>query len=105
MWPLQTHERRKEEMMNAIMLTLALLSGGAELADTGEVPATLLYVRTTPSGADVRLDGERLGISDDLFPVKPGAHEIAVDLEGYRPHHEVSADNARRFTSERVIVD
>ena len=74
--------------MNAITLTLVLFGGAVGQVETGDAPATLLYVRTTPSGAEVRLDGERVGTSDDLFEVKPGAREIAIDLPGHKLHRK-----------------
>lgn len=74
--------------MDTIMATLVVLSGLGGPAETDDVAATLLYVRTTPSGAGVSLDGKRLGSSNDLFEVKPGSHEIGIDLAGHRPHRK-----------------
>jgi len=89
-------------MMNAMMLTITLLAGAAEPADVTDAPATLLYVRTTPSGAEVRWDDKRVGNSNDLFPVKPGTHEIAVELEGYRPHRKTIEIEEGRITRIEV---
>jgi hypothetical protein len=52
-------------------------------------PDTLLFVRTTPAGAEVRLDGKPLGTSNDLFPVGPGTYRIVVDLRGHQPYERL----------------
>lgn len=69
--------------MHAALLVLTLFCAAGEPAETTEVPQTMLYVRTTPSGAEVRLDGNSLGTSNALFKVAPGDHKIVIALEGY----------------------
>jgi hypothetical protein len=53
-----------------------------ELPKTGEKRDTLLYVRTTPPGAEVLLNGRELGTSDGLFRVEPGSSTVSIELEG-----------------------
>jgi hypothetical protein len=55
---------------------------------SGQKADTLLFVRTTPTGAEVQLDGKKLGTSDGLFPVEPGEYKIVVDLQGHQPHEQ-----------------
>jgi len=74
--------------MNTVLLSWTLLWAAAPPLQTAEKPDTLLYVRTTPSGAEIRLEGKPLGKSDDLFPVKAGRYKIVVDLEGHQPKEQ-----------------
>ncbi len=77
------------EVQGMSTILLALLLGAApDPVEKAEAPQTLLYVRTTPAGARVCLDGKALGNSNELFPVKPGAYKIVVDLEGYEPQEQ-----------------
>ena len=47
---------------------------------------TSLFLSAEPEGALVRIDGESAGPSPiEDFPIHPGAHEIAVEREGFRP--------------------
>ena len=57
--------------MNVSLLSLALLTAGAAQVETQEKRTTELYVRTIPPGAEVIVDGQRVGTSDGLFPVRP----------------------------------
>ena len=54
-------------------------------AKTSEERSTRIYVRTTPPGASVVLDGKELGTSDGLFLVPPGVRKITLEMEGYDP--------------------
>jgi WD40 repeat protein len=67
------------------LFSLILLGVLAALAQTAEKPPTELYVRTTPPGAKVFVDGKELGTSPSLVEVEPGEHSITVKLEGYGP--------------------
>lgn len=53
-----------------------------------EKAETLLFVRTRPKGAEIQLNGKKLGKSDGLFPVEAGAYKIVLDLEGYQPQEQ-----------------
>jgi hypothetical protein len=46
-----------------------------------------LFVSTDPNGAEVRIDGVRIGTSGalDLLGLAPGRYEVEVRLEGYLP--------------------
>jgi tetratricopeptide (TPR) repeat protein len=64
---------------------------------------TELYVRTTPKGAKVFLNGKELGLSPDLFKVEPGTAKIVVKLEGYDPIEkelEIQASRINRLELE-----
>ncbi|MBN2578737.1 MAG: PEGA domain-containing protein [Pirellulales bacterium] len=74
--------------MSGTLLALTLLWMGAEPVESSETPQTMLYVRTTPAGAVIRLGGKELGQSDGLFPVAPGKYKIIIDLEGYQPEEQ-----------------
>lgn len=47
--------------------------------------ATRLYVKTIPAGAEVTVDGERLGTSDGLFLVPAGTRRVSVQFDGQDP--------------------
>ena len=74
--------------MNSTLLSLALLYTVAPPVQKASDPDTLLYVRTTPSGAEVRLNGQPVGTSDGLFAVKPGTYTIVVDLTDHQPEQQ-----------------
>jgi hypothetical protein len=74
--------------MSMALLALTLLCAGADPAETTKKPETMLYVRTMPSGAEIRLDGKSLGTSDGLFPVKAGNYKIVLDLAGFQPEEQ-----------------
>lgn len=51
-------------------------------------PTTRLYVRTTPPGAKVFLDGQSIGISPGLFFAPPGDRKITLELPGHDPQSQ-----------------
>jgi len=55
---------------------------------------TRLYVKTTPPGAEVRVDGSIVGRSNDLFQVDPGHREIFISKTGFisRTHQVTIAE-------------
>jgi len=71
--------------MSATWLSLALLGLLGAPVETQATAETLLYVRTSPPGAKLLLDGKPLGTSDDLFAVEPGVRRIVIELEGHGP--------------------
>ena len=85
----------------ALILFIALsgmISTGwsSEKVKTQEKAQTLLVVRTTPGGADVRLNGKPVGSSDELLPVEPGKYKLVVDLSGHEPvEQEITIRNGR----------
>ena len=83
------------------MPTLALvLLGCLTLGGEPSAPApTRLYVRTAPPGANVALDGKRLGKSDAIFSVAPGTQTVLVELDGFLPEErrvEIRAEEVTR---------
>jgi hypothetical protein len=67
--------------MNAILFSL-LLALGAQDVQTAPRPTTFLYVKTTPPGAEIRLDGKPLGKSNRLFDVSPGEYDLSLLMDG-----------------------
>ncbi len=84
--------------MNTTLLSLALFCLVAPPVKTEKTPQTLLYVRTTPSGAEIRLNGKPLGTSNNLFPVEPGDYKIVIDLEGHQPNEQKITIREGRIT-------
>ncbi len=67
--------------MTTSLLSLALYCFLAPPVETSVEAETLLYVSTTPAGAEVVLDGnETLGESNGLFRVPEGVHEIVIKI-------------------------
>ncbi len=71
--------------MNATILSLVLATVLAPPAKTSTERSTRIYVRTTPPGASIVLDGKELGTSDGLFLVPPGVRTITLEMDGYDP--------------------
>lgn len=63
---------------------------------------TRIYVRSTPSGARVSIDGGVVGTTDGLFEVEPGRHAVRVELDGYSPATKDVTAEAEQI--ERVVV-
>lgn len=91
--------------MTTTLLTLALLCVTPPPPQTAEKPDTLLYIRTTPAGAEIRLNGKPLGTSDGLFPIKPGAYKIVVDLQGHKPKEQQITIRNGRITRLELQLD
>ncbi len=68
----------------AAALILLPIGAVAALIQAADDPPTELYVRTTPAGATLFLDGKKLGTSPDIFEVAPGKHELLSVLDGYK---------------------
>lgn len=45
-----------------------------------------LRFSSSPSGADVYLDGEFIGYTPLRFGARPGTHRVSIELEGYEPY-------------------
>jgi hypothetical protein len=50
-----------------------------------KTPTTRLYIRTTPPGAKVLLDGRPIGVSPGLFFAPVGSRKITLELSGHDP--------------------
>jgi hypothetical protein len=73
----------------AASVALAAAVGAAGLwrlhGRPARVPQSYIESASTPSGAELRLDGEVVGRTPYTFEVKPGKHEIEFRLKGYYP--------------------
>ena len=76
---------RKAKTVGTTFLSLAFLCALAPQVETKEQAETLLYISTTPSGAEILVDGKRVGVSDNIFHVEPGVRRIIVELDGHDP--------------------
>lgn len=69
--------------MSYVLWCLVLACAAAQPVETSTEATTHLYVRTTPSGAQILLDGKELGTSPGVFPVKPGQRRrLVIELDG-----------------------
>ena len=64
-----------------------------------------LDVKVLPRGADVFLDGKKIGSAPVKgYSVKPGAHEIKLERNGYAPAtHEITVQDAKRLVADFVM--
>jgi hypothetical protein len=68
-----------------------------------QTPTTRLYIRTTPPGAKVLVDGQPIGISPGLFFVLPGQHQITLERSGHQTYSkrlEAPEGEITRLTAE-----
>lgn len=63
---------------------------------------TRLYVKTIPAGAEVTVDGERLGTSDALFLVPAGMRRVSVQFDGQEPEVRQVEVAAGRITRVEI---
>ncbi len=91
-----------KKTLAAIAIILIPVGVLAALLQAAEDPPTELYVRTTPAGATLFLDGKELGTAPDVFEVAPGKHELLAVLEGYKSAKREIVVPATRI--ERVIL-
>lgn len=107
-----------ERKLKTIVLTIALVGtaivmnsiGGAVAAEPQKVanqnePQTLLFVRTAPAGASIRLEGKELGKSDGIFPVDPGTYKIVIDLTGHEPNQQQITIREGRITRIELTLN
>jgi len=64
-----------------------------------------LDVKVLPKGATIFLDGKEIGSAPVKgYSVKPGAHEIILEKNGYAPAtHEVTVQDAKRLVADFVM--
>ena len=64
-----------------------------------------LDVKVLPKGATVFLDGKEIGSAPVKgYSVKPGAHEIILEKNGYAPAtHEVTVQDAKRLVADFIM--
>ena len=51
-----------------------------------------LTVKSTPSGARVTIDGQKVGITPFTAPIRGGGHRVAVELDGQRDERDVALE-------------
>lgn len=66
-------------------------------------PESRLAVASTPSGAQVRLDGDLVGRTPLDLEVPPGRHGVRIELDGHMAH-EAEVDARAGSTSSLAIV-
>ena len=64
-----------------------------------------LDVKVLPKGATIFLDGKEIGSAPVKgYSVKPGAHEIILEKNGYAPAtHQVTVQDAKRLVADFVM--
>jgi RNA polymerase sigma-70 factor (ECF subfamily) len=90
--------------MNAVLITLACLVASQADVQADAESKTQLYVKTTPPGATVSLDGCVLGKSDGLFDVAAGAHKLVLQLEGYAADERSIEARQRQITRVEALL-
>lgn len=67
-------------------------------------PATLV-VRSVPSGARVKLDGEAVGPTELEIPIDAGVHTLEIAMKDYRTHiQEITVSDGQRRKIEAKLV-
>jgi len=87
--------------MPTAILSLALLCAVGAEVETKAERETYLYVTSSPAGAEVLVDGQRVGTTPGLFPFKPGVRRVIVELEGHDEHGQdvtIRAGDIKRLT-------
>ena len=87
--------------MDMLILLMPLFCAAAPPVETSKTPETMLYVRTTPEGAEIIVDDRPLGTSPGLFKVPAGVRRIVVELDGHEPDGEevtIKAGQIKRMT-------
>ena len=69
--------------MNSMLWSLALSCLLAPPVEKSDDATTHLYVRTSPAGAEIVLDGKSIGKSPGVFPVESGARRLVIELDGH----------------------
>jgi hypothetical protein len=93
----------------AITLMSTFLLGAAwglaaEPAQLSTDADTLLYVKTTPSGAEIHLDGQKKGLSGELLTVTPGTYKLVIELAGYEAKEQQITITSGRVTRIEVTL-
>ncbi|MBN2021157.1 MAG: PEGA domain-containing protein [Pirellulales bacterium] len=90
--------------MNAVLTCLAVLSAAVTAqVESTETPASRIYVRTVPQGAQIVVDGQKLGASDGLFLVPAGVRKLTIEMDGYDP--QTRRVDVRDGWITRVVVE
>lgn len=62
-----------------------------------------LTVKSTPSGARVTIDGQRVGVTPFTAPIRGGGHRVAVELDGERDERDVALEYGEPETVELTL--
>ena len=91
--------------MSPTILSFVLLAAAAPPMETQATPKTQVYVRTTPPGAKIVVDGKPRGTSPDLFDVPPGVRKMTIEVEllGHHPKKRQVRIDGGQIT--RVILE
>src|SRR5207247_5519771 len=57
-----------------------------------------LTVKSTPEGARVTVDGQRVGVTPFVAPIRGGGHRVAVELDGERDERDVALESGEPET-------
>lgn len=87
--------------MIALMLSV-LLGAAAPRVEQSATATTRLYIRTTPAGAEISVDGAPSGKSNRLLKIEPGPRKIVLQLEGH--HWVVKVIEAREGQITRMVI-
>ncbi|MEZ4362094.1 MAG: PEGA domain-containing protein [Kofleriaceae bacterium] len=86
-------------MVYAEEISKTLLDERAVRAGTTQVE-----VRSTPMGAEVRIDGELVGLTNATFATFPGKHSVEMRLPGHEPEtRSVTAIDGKTVTAEVAL--
>ena len=88
----------KRMILLLTLLTLALPPVLADDITTAKDRETVLFARTTPSGAKVTVDGKAVGSTDDMFRVEPGVRRIVIELDGHEQENKQMTIQAGRVS-------
>jgi len=96
----------------AVVLGIACAAGWATSDAVAADPAveqrssaeTVIFVRSTPSAAEVRLDGKPLGQTDGLFKANPGAHKLTIELPGFQAYEQSVTVRTGKVTRVEVVL-
>lgn len=69
--------------MNVVFFAATMLALAAQDIEAAPQPATQIYVKTIPPGAQITVDGTLVGKSDHLFDSTAGSHKLTLQLDGY----------------------
>lgn len=62
-----------------------------------------LTVKSTPPGARVTIDGQKVGVTPFTAPIRGGGHRVAVELDGQRDERDVALEYGEPETVELTL--
>ncbi|MBN1852430.1 MAG: PEGA domain-containing protein [Pirellulales bacterium] len=100
-WKNRTHTMRIGCCGIALsFMAVFVFAAEKESVQRNRVRSTQLYVSTNPAGADIKIDGQPRGTSNQLFQVPPGVKKmtIEVELDGHDPQQQEVEIRGGRIT-------